>query len=107
MDLNSLIFWLDGFKAFVGLMFGVFAVIIYWKVRENEDLAMNSFQLNKEEIAQDYKIILYSNIMLAVGYGSLFLASIGPVSMVVFKAILTAYILTIMFVLVRWVRLFR
>lgn len=107
MVLNSLIFWIDGLKASAGVIFGLFAILIYWKVRNNGDRVMDSFQLNESQVLQDYRIIFYGNLMGLTGFIFHVLASIDLVTIVIWKAISLVYILMIMFVLVRWVRMFR
>lgn len=107
MDVSSYLVMVDGFRAVAGILFGFFALAIYWKVRRDSDLAMSSFQLNKEEVMQDYRIILYANIMMAVALISHILGAMNMMSVLVGSILRTAYIAVIGFVLIRWVRNFR
>lgn len=97
----------DGFRAIAGILFGLFALAIYWKVRQDSDLAMSSFQLNKEEVKQDYRIILYANVMMAFALAAHILGAMNMVSVLVGSVLRTVYIAVIGFVLIRWVRNFR
>lgn len=107
MEANSLVYWIDALKASSGFLFGVFALLIYWRVRSDGDTAMDSFQLNESEVLQDYRIIFFANAMLLAGFISFVLASLGYVSVLIWKIVSVVYILVVMFVLVRWVRMFR
>jgi len=104
---SGIIYWIDALKASLGALFGFFAVVIYWKVRQNGDKAMNSFQLNEREIVQDYKVILYANAFLLAGFGFYILGSLGIVPVIIWKLAGSIHILVIMIVLIRWVKLFR
>lgn len=94
-------------KVLLSGFFVVFALFIYWKVRRDGDLAMDSFQLNEDEVLQDYRIIFFGNLMLLAGFGFHILAALDIVSILIWKVISGLYILVIMFVLYRWVRIFR
>lgn len=107
MEANSLVYWIDALKASAGVIFGVFALLIYWRVRTDGDTAMDSFQLNESEVLQDYRIILFANAMLLGGFVFFVLASLGYVNVLIWKIVSIVYILIVMFVLVRWVRMFR
>lgn len=107
MTVTSYLVMVDGFRAIAGVLFGLFALAIYWKVRKDTDLAMSSFQLNKEEVKQDYRIILYANIMMAFALFLHILGAMKMVSLLAGSVLRTVYIILIGFVLVRWVRNFR
>jgi hypothetical protein len=107
VTVTSYLVMVDGFRAIAGVIFGLFALAIYWKVRKDTDLAMSSFQLNKEEVKQDYRIILYANIMMSFALVAYIFASINEISLLAGSVLRTVYILVIGFVLVRWVRNFR
>lgn len=107
METSSLIFWIDGIKASAGAIFGLFALVIYWRVRKDGDRAMDSFQLNESEILQDYRIIFYGNLMLLGAFFLHVLGSLDIISLIFWKSLSLVYIFVIMIVLVRWVKMFR
>lgn len=107
MGVNSPVFLIDGLNVLISGLFVVFALLIYWKVRSDGNLAMDSFQLNEDEVLQDYRIIFFGNLILLAGFGFHILAALDIVSILIYKVITTLYILVIMIVLFRWVRIFR
>ncbi len=107
VNLDSILVLVDGFRAVIGILFGLFALAIYWKVRNDSDLAMSSFQLNKEEIKQDYRIILYANIMMVFALVAHILGAMNIIGLLTGSILRTVYIAVIAFVLIRWVRNFR
>lgn len=104
VNLASYLVMVDGFRAVAGVLFGFFALAIYWKVRTDSDVAMSSFQLNKEEVKQDYKIILYANILMALALTAHIIGVFSTASLLIGSVLRTVYIAMIAFVLIRWVR---
>lgn len=99
--------YLEGLKASVAVLFSLAAIAIYWRVRSKGEAAMTSFQLNEDEVKKDYKIIFAANIFLLLAMVLQVMAGLEMIPMLIPGFMRMIYILTIAFVLIRWVNLFR
>lgn len=107
MNYPQALLYLDGLKAFAGISFCLVALVIYWKIKNEKEVAMSSFQLNEKEIEKDAKIILYANIFMASAMIVYILAGLEMLPLLLGNVMRTVYIAVIGYVLVRWVKMFR
>ncbi len=104
---EELLFYLDGLKAFAGVLFGLVSMAVYWRVREGGEIAMDKFQLHEDEVLRDARVILWANVLMAGGMLVFVLAGLELVPLVLGNVLRSVYIGVIMYVLVKWVRILR
>lgn len=107
MQLEQLVFYVDGLKAFAGVLFALASITIYWRMRQGGEVAMSEFQLHEDEVLKDAHIILYANVFGAGAMLVYTLAGLEVVPLLAGTVFRTLYVAAIMYVLVKWVRILR
>ena len=100
---------LDWAKVIASIGFVVLSVMIYRSVEKAGKGAMNSFQLNHEKVIQEYRVMLYANILMMSTMALYLLSGLlsNPLLIYAGKAFYTIYIIIIAVILYRWVTRFQ
>jgi hypothetical protein len=104
----DLLLAIDSLKLITASFFVVFAGLVFYKVRRAGEKSMVSFELAPEKTKDEYRIMLYANIMVSIGLLFYFLSDLFDIQVLLLagKLITAVYALTIGYVISRWVRRF-
>lgn len=99
--------YVDGLKAFAGVIFALTSITIYWRMKQEGEFAMSEFQLHEDEVLKDAKVIFYANVFGAGAMLVYILAGLDFVPLFVGAVLRTLYVAVIIYVLAKWVRILR